>query len=52
MVGDGPSDYDAALIADRRFAKSGRSLETFLSRRRIAYTAFASFGEIEAALFD
>jgi 2,3-diketo-5-methylthio-1-phosphopentane phosphatase len=51
FVGDGPSDYEAALVAERRFAKSGRALETYLRGRAIPHTAFTSFHEIETALF-
>ncbi len=50
FVGDGPSDYDAALIADRRFAKTGRGLERFLRERGVPFTAFASFTTVTDAL--
>ncbi len=46
FIGDGVSDYDAALVADRRFAKAESALERFLSRRGVAATPFASFAEI------
>lgn len=49
-VGDGPSDYEAALTADRRFAKAGRGLERYLRERGIAFTPFERFDEIRAAL--
>ncbi len=45
FIGDGHSDFDAALAADDRFAKRGRALERFLTGRRIAVTPFASFAE-------
>ncbi len=51
FVGDGRSDYAAALEADRRFAKSGHNLQRFLSARGSAYEAFASFADVRAALF-
>ncbi len=50
-VGDGISDFAAALAADRRFAKAGRALESYCRERGIPCTSFASFREIEAALF-
>lgn len=50
-VGDGISDFAAALEADERFAKAGRALEAYCRERGIAYAAFASFSEIERALF-
>ena len=45
-IGDGRSDYDAALAADRRFAKRGRNLESFLRREGVPFEAFSSFAEI------
>jgi 2-hydroxy-3-keto-5-methylthiopentenyl-1-phosphate phosphatase len=45
-IGDGRSDYDAALAADRRFAKHGRNLEGFLRREGVAFEPFSSFSEI------
>ena len=51
-VGDGISDYEAALAADLRFAKKGRALERFARERGIVCASFASFGEIERALFE
>jgi HAD superfamily phosphoserine phosphatase-like hydrolase len=50
FVGDGRSDYDAALAADRRFAKRGRYLERYLSERGVAFESFSSFAEVTAAL--
>lgn len=50
-IGDGNSDYEAALRADERFARRGRALETFLRERDIPFTPFDSFAEIESALF-
>ncbi len=50
-IGDGNSDYDAALLADRRFAKRSRPLEHFLRERGVPFTPFDSFAEVETALF-
>ena len=51
-VGDGVSDYEAAVAADLRFAKKGRALERYARERGIACTSFASFDEIERTLFE
>jgi len=50
-VGDGYSDYEAALVAQERFAKRGRSLERYLRDRGVAFTPFSNFAEVESALF-
>lgn len=50
-IGDGYSDYEAALAAQLRFAKRGRSLERYLRERRVEFTPFTSFSEVEIALF-
>jgi 2-hydroxy-3-keto-5-methylthiopentenyl-1-phosphate phosphatase len=50
-VGDGISDFAAALVADERFAKRGRALEAYCRERGIACTSFESFSEIERLLF-
>lgn len=50
-IGDGYSDYEAATAAQVRFAKRGRSLERYLRERRVEFTPFTSFSEIESALF-
>jgi 2-hydroxy-3-keto-5-methylthiopentenyl-1-phosphate phosphatase len=42
FIGDGISDYEAALVADLRFAKSGRRLETYCRTRGVACTSFTS----------
>jgi HAD superfamily phosphoserine phosphatase-like hydrolase len=52
FVGDGHSDFDAALAADVRFAKRGRALERYLRERRVPFTPFDSFATIERELFD
>ena len=49
-IGDGRSDYDAALAADRRFAKHGRNLEQFLLREGVRFEAFSNFAEVTRAL--
>jgi HAD superfamily phosphoserine phosphatase-like hydrolase len=50
-VGDGISDFEAALAADRRFAKHGRALEAYCRARGVAVTSFATFDQVERALF-
>lgn len=50
-VGDGISDFEAALVAGRRFAKKDRALEAYCRERGIASTSFTSFDEVERALF-
>ena len=50
-IGDGISDFAAAEIADRVFAKKDRALEHYCSERGIACTVFTSFAEIERTLF-
>lgn len=50
-VGDGISDFAAAAIADERFARRGHSLERHLSERGLAFRAYDSFADVEAALF-
>ena len=51
FVGDGITDYEAALEADARFAKKNRALERYCRERGIEVTSFASFDEIERALW-
>ncbi|MDQ2662629.1 MAG: HAD-IB family phosphatase [Candidatus Eremiobacteraeota bacterium] len=51
FVGDGHSDFEAALEADRRFAKRGRDLEAYLQKNGVEFTPFDRFNEVEAALF-
>jgi 2-hydroxy-3-keto-5-methylthiopentenyl-1-phosphate phosphatase len=50
-IGDGISDFAAALEADERFAKAGRALEAYCRERSVACTPFASFAEIARRLF-
>ena len=52
FVGDGITDYEAALEADLRFAKTNRALERYCRERGIEVTPFASFDEIERSLFS
>ena len=51
FIGDGVSDFAAALEAERCFAKAGRALETYCSARGLPFTSFTSFAQIEAELF-
>jgi HAD superfamily phosphoserine phosphatase-like hydrolase len=51
FVGDGISDFAGALAAERRFAKQGRALEAYCRERGVACTPFASFTDVERALF-
>lgn len=51
FIGDGISDFTAALEANRVFAKAGRSLERYLRKLAREFTTFESFAEIETALF-
>ena len=50
-IGDGISDFAGATEAHERFAKAGRSLETYCREKNIACTPFTSFTEIQRALF-
>lgn len=49
-IGDGPSDFEAAVAARERYAKAGRGLERYLSEQAIPFTAFTEFTEIEATI--
>lgn len=51
FAGDGISDFSAALAADRVFVKRNRALERFGSERGKAWTSFASFDDVERALY-
>jgi HAD superfamily phosphoserine phosphatase-like hydrolase len=51
FAGDGISDIAAALVAERGFVKRNRALERYGSERGFAWTSFASFDEVERALF-
>ena len=50
-IGDGISDFAAALEADVRFAKNGRALEAYCRARGVVCESFESFGQIERRLF-
>ena len=47
FFGDGRSDYAAALVADRTFAKSGLALERYLGERGVPFAAFTTFADID-----
>jgi len=51
FIGDGRSDFEAALVADRRFARRGRALEAYLRDVHVPYAAFDDFTEVARALF-
>jgi 2,3-diketo-5-methylthio-1-phosphopentane phosphatase len=51
-VGDGISDFAAALEADERFAKKGRALEAYCRARGVACESFESFDQIKLRLFS
>jgi len=51
-IGDGISDFAAALEADRRFAKKDRALEAYCRARGVACESFESFSQIERRLFS
>jgi 2-hydroxy-3-keto-5-methylthiopentenyl-1-phosphate phosphatase len=48
FIGDGRSDFEAALQADVRFAKRGAGLARFLEQKKVAFSTFSSFHEILA----
>ncbi len=50
FIGDGRSDYAAALAADVCFAKSGYPLERYLAQRGAPFEPFATFADIVPAL--
>jgi len=50
-IGDGISDFAAALVADQRFAKKDRALEAYCRARDVACESFESFDQIERRLF-
>ena len=50
-IGDGISDFAAALEADERFAKKGRALEAYCRARGVPCESFESFDHIERQLF-
>ncbi len=50
FIGDGLSDYAAALEADYRFARRGRALERYLRDRGLHFEAFSSFADITCRL--
>jgi 2-hydroxy-3-keto-5-methylthiopentenyl-1-phosphate phosphatase len=52
FIGDGRSDFAAALAADVCFAKRGLPLERYLVEREVGFESFASFADIERVLFS
>ena len=46
FIGDGRSDYAAAIAADTRFAKRGYPLERYLIARGIDFVPYSSFAEV------
>lgn len=48
LVGDGASDYKAALLADVVFAKG--TLAAWCARQGVAFTPFVTLGDVRAAL--
>jgi HAD superfamily phosphoserine phosphatase-like hydrolase len=50
FIGDGPSDFAAAIAAHERYAKLGRALEVHLRERGIPFTPFTHFSEILPAV--
>jgi 2-hydroxy-3-keto-5-methylthiopentenyl-1-phosphate phosphatase len=49
-IGDGPSDFEAALAAHDRYAKAGRGLERYLAEQAIPFVSFRHFNEIAAQI--
>jgi HAD superfamily phosphoserine phosphatase-like hydrolase len=52
FVGDGRSDYAAALAADYRYAKRGLNLERYLRAEGVAFTPISSFADIDLDALD
>ena len=50
-IGDGISDFSAALEADERYAKAGRALEAYCAEMHVPCISFTSFKEIREQLF-
>ena len=50
FIGDGRSDYDAALRAEVRFAKRGLPLERRFHSTGTPFVPFATFADVERAL--
>jgi len=46
FIGDGRSDYAAAIAADTRFAKRGYPLARYLTERGIDFISYSSFAEV------
>jgi 2-hydroxy-3-keto-5-methylthiopentenyl-1-phosphate phosphatase len=52
FIGDGRSDYEAALAADVRFAKRGLPLERYLIARGVPFEPFASFADVQSSISE
>jgi 2-hydroxy-3-keto-5-methylthiopentenyl-1-phosphate phosphatase len=50
-IGDGISDFEAALVADERFAKKNRALERYCRERNVPCTSFVTFDEVTNEMF-
>ena len=50
-IGDGISDFAAALEAGERYAKAGRALEAYCAEMHVPCESFTSFKEIRERLF-
>jgi 2-hydroxy-3-keto-5-methylthiopentenyl-1-phosphate phosphatase len=50
-IGDGISDFAAALEADERYVKAGRALEAYCAEMHVPCISFTSFKEIREQLF-
>jgi HAD superfamily phosphoserine phosphatase-like hydrolase len=50
FAGDGRSDFEAALAADRVYAKRGSRLAAFLNERDVAFVPFERFADITERL--
>jgi HAD superfamily phosphoserine phosphatase-like hydrolase len=46
FAGDGISDFDAAIVADVRYAKRGRPLGPYLRDRGLEFSPFTSFADV------
>ena len=46
MIGDGRSDFEAARVANMRFAKSGSALEAYLREAGLTFSSFGRFSDL------
>jgi 2-hydroxy-3-keto-5-methylthiopentenyl-1-phosphate phosphatase len=49
-IGDGRSDYAAATLADRPFAKRGRPLERYLREHAIPFEPYTTFADLQSTV--